>query len=142
MKKELQVLMIEDAAPDMELVSHTLRAAGLRFQARRVDSREAFVCELETRRPDVILSDHGVPGFDGFAALVVARNRCPEVPFIFVTGAPDEAAREETLSSGADGYVLKSNLHLLPAAIERAMRGASERVQQPHTEAGLRLAQL
>src|SRR5690348_3475546 len=121
MKKELRVLMVEDTAEDAALINHALRKAGLRFRQRRVDSRDAFLHELEHHVPDVILSDHGLPNFDGFAALAEARARCPEVPFIFVTGAPGEQAAEETLHSGADDYVLKNRLQLLGPAIERVL---------------------
>jgi PAS domain S-box-containing protein len=137
MKKELRVLMVEDTAPDVILINHELRKAGLRFRPRRVDSREAFLHELEHHPPDVILSDHGVPGFDGFAALAEARNRCPDVPFIFVTGAPGEQVAEETLKSGADDYVLKTSLHLLGPAIERALRDANTRSRHRHLESAL-----
>ncbi|MBC8096619.1 MAG: response regulator [Akkermansiaceae bacterium] len=137
MKKELRVLMIEDTAPDVVLINHELRKAGLRFRSRRVESRESFLHELEHHTPDVILSDHGIPGFDGFAALAEARSRCPEVPFIFVTGAPGEPATEETLKSGADDYVLKKSLHLLGPAIERALRDADTRNHRRQLEAAL-----
>src|SRR5438034_6547269 len=120
MKNELCVLMVEDAADDVVMVNHALRKAGLRFRCRRVESREAFLHELEHHSPDIILSDHGVPGFDGFAALAEARNRCPDAPFIFVTGAPRDEAVRQTLHSGADDYVLKSHLNLLGPAVERA----------------------
>src|SRR4051794_35162054 len=100
-KKEIRVLMVEDTAPDVVLINHELRKAGLNFRSRRVESREAFLHELERHPPDVILSDHGVPGFDGFAALAEARSRCPEVPFIFVTGAPGDEVAADTLKSGA-----------------------------------------
>src|SRR5437868_10588860 len=113
MNKELRVLVVEDTPQDMALINHELRKTGLRFRSRRVESREAFLHELEHHTPDVILSDHGVPGFDGFAALAEARSRCPEVPFIFVTGAPGSQVAAETLKGGADDYVLKNSLHLL-----------------------------
>src|SRR5438552_2717418 len=106
MNKELHILMIEDSTPDVALIGHALRKAGLRFRARRVESSNAFLHELEHHPPDVILSDHSVPGFDSFGALAEARRHCPDVPFIFVTGAPG-APPEENVRSGADDYVLK-----------------------------------
>jgi PAS domain S-box-containing protein len=141
MKKELRVLMVEDTAEDAALIHHALRKAGLRFRQRRVDSREAFLHELEHHAPDIILSDHGLPNFDGFAALAEARSRCPGVPFIFVTGAPGEQAAEETLQSGADDYVLKSRLHLLGPAIERVIRDVGTRKRHQELEAALEEAE-
>lgn len=124
MNKELRVLVVEDSPQDQALINHELRKAGLQCRCRRVESREAFLHELEHHPPDIILSDHGVPGFDGFAALSEARNQCPNTPFIFVTGAPREEAVRRILLSGADDYVLKDHLNLLGPIIERAIRDA------------------
>ncbi|HHY86274.1 MAG TPA: response regulator [Verrucomicrobia bacterium] len=137
MNREIRILMVEDKAADALLIHHALRKAGLRFRSRRVDSRDAFLHELEHHPPDVILSDHGVPGFDGFAALAEARSRCADVPFIFVTGAPREQIHEETLRSGADDYVLKDTLHLLAPAIDRSLRDADVRARHRKLDAAL-----
>ncbi|HWD91650.1 MAG TPA: ATP-binding protein [Verrucomicrobiae bacterium] len=141
MNKELRVLVVEDSPQDMVLINHELRRAGFRFRARRVESRDAFLHELEYHPPDIILSDHGVPGFDGFAALAEARNRCPEAPFIFVTGAPREDVVRQTLHSGADDYVLKSHLNLLGPAVERALREATARAARSSLEIALQNAE-
>jgi PAS domain S-box-containing protein len=137
MNRELRVLVVEDTPQDMALINHELRKTGLRFRSRRVESREAFLHELEHHSPDIILSDHGVPGFDGFAALAEARNRCPDAPFIFVTGAPRDEVARQTLHNGADDYVLKSHLNLLGPAVERALREASTRANRSQLELAL-----
>ncbi len=141
MNKELRVLVVEDTPQDMALINHELRKTGLRFRSRRVESREAFLHELDHHQPDIILSDHGVPGFDGFAALAEARKRCPDSPFIFVTGAPRDEAVRQTLHSGADDYVLKSHLNLLGPAVERALREASTRASRSQLELALQNAE-
>jgi PAS domain S-box-containing protein len=137
MSKELRVLIVEDSPQDMALINHELRKAGLRFRSRRVETSDSFLHELEHHPPDVILSDHGVPGFDGVAALAVARSRCPEAPFIFVTGAPREEAAQQALQSGADDYVLKSHLHLLAPVVERTLRENSARANRLRLETAL-----
>lgn len=138
MKRELRLLLVEDVALDAELIEHELRRAGMRFRAKRVETRDAFLHELEYHPPDLILSDHGIPAFDGFAALATARQRCPEVPFIFVTGAHGDEIAVETLKRGADDYVLKSRLHRLAASIQRALTQAQERAHHRQTERALR----
>src|SRR5476649_1436847 len=49
------------------------RRAGLQFQTKRVETKKDFLRELEQNAPDAILSDHGLPSFDGFAALAIAQ---------------------------------------------------------------------
>ncbi|MGO8676664.1 MAG: sensor histidine kinase [Limisphaerales bacterium] len=141
MKRELRVLVIEDMAADVELIRHELRRAGLRCRSEWVRNKEQLLNELTQNPPDIILSDHGVPGFDGFTALDMARRACPEIPFIIVTGAHGDEVAVETLKHGADDYVLKNRLHLLAPAIERALREAAERGRRRRAEEALRQSQ-
>ncbi len=138
MKKEIHILCLEDSAADVAMLSHVLRRGGLKFRCKRVETKQTFLQELEHHPPDLILSDRGLPSFDGFTALALARDKCPEVPFIFVTGSPGEKAALETLKSGATDYVLKSDLVRLAPAVERALREARERRVLRHRERQLR----
>jgi DNA-binding NtrC family response regulator len=117
------------------LLGRELRRAGIAFNAQRVETREDFVRELETELPDVILSDHGLPQFDGFSALEIAQEKCPDVPFLFVTGSLGEEMIIETLKRGATDYVLKHRLGKLVPALQRAMREADERRRRQEAEA-------
>ncbi|MEW6306210.1 MAG: PAS domain S-box protein [Verrucomicrobiota bacterium] len=138
MSEELRILIIEDVAADVVMINHELRKAGLNFRSKRVDTKAAFLHELEHERPDVILSDHGLPSFDGFTALAMAQDLCPDIPFIFVTGSLGEEVAIETLKSGATDYVLKNRLglHLVPA-IRRAVREADDRRKHKDIEHAL-----
>ncbi len=134
-KDEMRVLLIEDDANDAILLGRELRRAGIPFRAQRVENREDFLRELEAELPDVILSDHGLPQFDGFSALAIAKEKCPDVPFLFVTGSLGEEMIIETLRRGATDYVLKHRLSKLVPAVERAMREAEERRRRKTAEA-------
>ncbi len=137
-KKEIRIVYIEDIPADAVLVNHELRKAGLSFKTKRVDSKEAFLHELKHNPPDVILSDHGLPSFDGFIALAIARDKCPETPFIFVTNSRGEDMAIETFESGATDYVLKKNLSKLAPAVLRALREAEERAKLKQKEQALK----
>jgi PAS domain S-box-containing protein len=137
-KNEISILYVEDVPADAALVNHELRKGGLLFRTKRVDSKNEFIRDLEENPPDVILSDHGLPNFDGFAALAVARAKCPDVPFIFVTSSLGEEFAIETFESGATDYVLKKNLSKLVPVVQRALREARERVRLREQEQALR----
>ena len=64
----LRILILEDMPMDAELVEYELERARMPFLSRRVDSRDAFLEELEVFKPDVILSDYTLPRFDGMTA--------------------------------------------------------------------------
>jgi PAS domain S-box-containing protein len=92
---------------------------------------------LEKKPPDLILSDHGLPSFDGFAALQIAKEQCPDTPFIFVTNSRGEETAIETFESGATDYVLKNNLSKLAPAVHRALRESRERARMRRKEKAL-----
>jgi signal transduction histidine kinase len=119
--------VVEDCPLDIELISDALIGGGIEFEAIRIDSLCALREALELRDPDLILSDFALPGFDGFAALQVAREVCPDVPFILVSGAVGDETAIELLKSGATDYVLKHRLEQLPTAVSRAVQEARER---------------
>ena len=138
MKKEIRILMLEDNVADAELIRFALREGGLVFSLKRVDSKAAFLRELEEHTPDVILLDYALPGFDGFSALTLAQENNPDVPFIFVTGTLGEEVVIEMLKSGATDYVLKTRLSRLVPAVLRALREKEERLDRLKTEEKLR----
>ncbi len=135
MKAKLNILILDDDANDAELINRELCKGGLPFRSTRVETRTSFLSRLQADRPDVILSDHGLPAFSGFEALAIAREYCPEVPFIFVTGSIGEEKAIETLKMGAVDYVLKDRLSKLLTAVEQAVREAGERAERARGEA-------
>ncbi|HKS36490.1 MAG TPA: PAS domain S-box protein [Verrucomicrobiae bacterium] len=138
MNNTLRILIMEDDAADAVLINHELRKGGLEFRSKRVEKREDFVRELERNPPDLIFSDHGLPSFDGFSALAIAREKCPDTPFIFVTGSMGEERAVEAVKEGATDYVLKSHLSNLVGAVQRAVNLAEERVGRRQAEQALR----
>jgi two-component system, sensor histidine kinase and response regulator len=79
------------------------------------------------KRSHAFTTHWGLPGFDGLAALHLARARRPELPFIFVSGAIGEERAIESLQQGATDYVLKQRLTRLGPAIRRALQETAER---------------
>jgi PAS domain S-box-containing protein len=129
--------MVEDEAHDAALVEHALKDGGFDFTFKRVDTEDAFLKEIQAFHPSVILSDHGLPAFDGFAALAIAQSKVPDVPFIFVTGSLGEEMAINALKTGATDFVLKHHLATLPPAVHRALRQADFRVQRRQAEEAL-----
>ena len=138
LKKEIHILMLEDNPTDSELAGHTLRRGGVRFTSTRVETEDDFIRELEEHPPDLILSDYALPGFDGYAALEIAKKKVPNTPFIFVTGTMGEEVAIETLKSGATDYVLKHRLARLVPSVHRALREAQERDERRRAQEQLR----
>ena len=127
MAEALQILILEDNPTDAELIQFELQEAGFIFTSKVVMTEEGFVCGLQEFQPDLILSDYDLPRYNGALALAEARKRCPDTPFILVTGAVSEDRAIEILTQGAKDYVLKNRLQqrLVPA-VRRALTEAEE----------------
>jgi PAS domain S-box-containing protein len=134
----LRILHVEDEPNDRELVSATLRAAGLDGEIVCVDTKDAFLAALERSPFDVILADDRLPTFDGRTAQQLAAERAPNVPFIFVSGTLGEEIAIERLKDGATDYVLKQRLSRLAASITRAIIEARTRTERESAEAEIR----
>src|SRR5579862_2459045 len=123
----LRILMVEDSTADAELAIWRLKQGGYVCAPRRVvtaaDMRAALAAEL----PDIILSDFSLPQFDGIAALAIARELAPDIPFLFLSGTIGEERAIEALRRGAVDYVLKSNPKRLLPAVRRALAEADLR---------------
>lgn len=141
-EKELRILIVEDNPADAELIGHQLRTGGFVFSSRIVDTREAFLKELGEFYPDIILSDYDLPSFDGLAALAITKEKCPDVPFVLVSGKLGEEFAIENLKKGATDYVLKNNLARLVPVLQRGLAEAADRAKLKQIERDLLFSEM
>ena len=138
MKVSLHVLNLEDDAKDAELNEAMLSARWPDCSFVRVSNRADFIAALEQSDLDLILSDYTMPGFHGRDALALAREKRPEVPFLFVSGTIGEDTAIEALKNGATDYVLKHRLSRLIPAVDRALHEIEERAECRRAEESMR----
>jgi DNA-binding NarL/FixJ family response regulator len=136
--RELHILILEDVPSDAELIRFELTEAGITFISRFVKDKAAYVKALDEFCPDIILSDYSLPSFDGLSALKIAGGKCPDVPFIFVSGALGEEMAIDLLKQGATDYVLKNRLSRLGPAVSRALQEVQERTERKMAEEALK----
>src|SRR5450432_438344 len=135
MNKRLNILHLEDEPDFAELVRTMLSQEGVEAEVKRVGDREAFQRALDGGKFDVIVSDYHLPGFTGLEAMDIARKKCPDTPFILVSGTIGEDAAIRSLKAGATDYVLKQHPDRLPSAIRRAVQEAEEHAKLHEAEA-------
>ncbi len=134
----LRVLHLEDNATDAELVQETLESDGINTTVIRVETESDFAAMLRQGGFDIIFADYTLPSFDGLAALRIAQQSSPGVPFIFVSGTLDEELAIETLKIGATDYVFKTRLSRIVPSVQRALRETAERNELRRAEVALR----
>ena len=130
-REPLRVLFVEDRPSDVEMCLIELRRAGFDVTTDTVDTREEFISRLRTGKYDVVLSDYGLPGWNGLEALDLTRQLGGDIPFILITGSLGDEAAVDCVKRGAVDYVIKDRLSRLPVAVRQALAHARLR----HSEA-------
>ena len=138
MKTPLRLLHLEDDPIDADLITATLKEGNIPCQSQLVDTRQAFVAALKEGRMDLILADYSIPGFDGMTALTLARQHCPDVPFLFISATIGEELAIDAMHQGATDYVLKQRLGRLVPSVQRALREIDDRAERKRAEEALR----
>ncbi|MBK7767997.1 MAG: response regulator [Sulfuritalea sp.] len=123
-RRPLGLIAVEDSAVDLELDVDALRDGGLDVAVRRVEDEASFRAALAARLPDAILADWTLPAFSGRRALEIAREYCPEVPLLFVSGTISATTALEALRHGAVDYIFKHELQRLAPSLTRAIKEA------------------
>ena len=126
MKSPLRILHLEDDPHDAELIQAALEIEGIMPHVTRVETQAEFFASLEEGGFDIILADYTLPAFDGLSALKIAQAKCPDVPFIFISGTLGEEVAIEALKIGATDYLLKERLSRIMPSVQRALREAKK----------------
>lgn len=138
MPRKINILILEHDTYDLELLSRELKKGKLTYSAKVVEDRASYEAAILSFSPDLILSDYSLPLFDGVSALSIRNERCPQVPFIFVSGTIGEENAVELIRSGATDYALKEKLFQLVPKIERALREAQDQIERINAERRLK----
>jgi PAS domain S-box-containing protein len=105
----LRVLLVDDDEDALQLLSILLRRHGV--EAASAASASAALAEFERVRPDVLVSDVGMPDVDGYElmrsvrALEAARGR--HTPAVALTAYAAEGDRLLALGAGFDEHLAK-----------------------------------
>ncbi len=122
MTNQIKILHLEDEESDADLVRLTLYRNSLSADILVVNNKASYINALKAFVPDVILSDHALPSFDSSEALNIFLNSGLAIPFILVTAHISEEYAVSILKAGANDYIFKDHLQLLPGAIVNSLK--------------------
>ena len=107
--RSIRVLVVEDYEPFQHFVASILQKQPELQIIRRVsDGREA-VQKAQELQPDLILLDIGLPSLNGIEVAQQIRKLSPKSKILFVSQESSADIVQGALSTGAQGYVLKSD---------------------------------
>lgn len=122
----LKVLLIEDhkmVRLGLSLVFENLSDIKLIGEAEDGKSGVKLALEL---KPDVVLMDIGLPEIDGIQATSLIKKSNPDIKVLIFTSRESEDDVFDSLSAGADGYIMKgANEQQLVSAIKAVAEGTA-----------------
>jgi CheY-like chemotaxis protein len=105
----LRILVVDDEADTRALLKQGLEYCGA--EVKDVGSAAEALKELETYVPDILISDIGMPGVDGYDLIRQVRqlpiNKGGKVPAIALTAYTRTEDRLQALRAGYDMHVPK-----------------------------------
>lgn len=102
----MNVLVIEDSEAVVRSMEISLKVAWPECKLVSAQTGEQGIELVETKSPDIVILDLGLPDMDGLEVLKEIR-RFSEVPVIIVTVREGEMDKAACLEGGADDYIVK-----------------------------------
>jgi CheY-like chemotaxis protein len=131
MPRTLRVLHLEDNSWDAELIRTELETSKVPCSITQIWTEKDFNAALEKGGIDIILSDSQLPSFQTLKALTRAREICPSVPFIFVSGTSSPILKANAFFRGATDFINKNDLPKLVSLMERLVSASNSGGQMP-----------
>jgi DNA-binding NarL/FixJ family response regulator len=89
------------------------------------DLNAATEC-LKNEHPDIVITEVDLPGANGIEAIVILRERYPEVECLMFTSCDDDEVIIESFRAGASGYIIRSSNYLeLTTALYELIKGGA-----------------
>ena len=119
------VLLVDDNPDDRENYVRALkRIEGVSYRYGEAAGGESMMKSLAESRPDCVLLDYSLPGRNGLELLRDIVAQYPFLPVIIMTGQGNENIAVQSIKSGAQHYLVKSEVtpDLLHETITAAIR--------------------
>lgn len=124
-----QVLVVEDTAVNMKLISMLLDKAG--YRVLQTGNASDGIALAREHRPDLILMDIQLPGMDGLTAtrLLKEDEKTRHIRIIALTAFAMKGDEERMIAAGCDGYIAKPirYRHFLAEVEKHLLANATER---------------
>lgn len=119
----VRVVVIEDLREVREGLTILINGTPGFCCAASYRTMEEALQGIVAARPDVVLTDIGLPGMDGIEGTRLLRVRLPQVPILALTVYDDDGNVFNAICAGASGYLLKNTL---PARLLESLREVAD----------------
>ena len=132
----VHVLVVEDDPDGNELITTVLERYGARVTA--VGTAAAAIDALDAERPDILISDIGLPDADGLELIKMVRTRAAmaELPAIALTAYASRQDAAKAIAAGFDAHVAKPvQPAMLGATVARLIAHGREKIRSSQSVA-------
>lgn len=104
------ILLVDDEPMWLDVMRIVLKDEG--YRTITVTSGEEALLKLQTRKPDLIMTDVRMPVMNGFDLYQRIREipKLARVPIVFMSSIDDYYAKRTAKELGAQGYITKPSL--------------------------------
>jgi DNA-binding NarL/FixJ family response regulator len=107
MDKWISVSIVEDLKDIREHVKHVVEEADGFICLSTYSNAEDAITEIPAMQPDIVLMDINLPGMSGIDCILKIKEKCRSTQFMMFTIYEDSEQVFDSLSAGANGYLLK-----------------------------------
>jgi len=126
-----RILVVDDEPPIRDAIVRALNLMGYRAQEAG-SGREALKL-LEAAPHDLMVLDMRMPEMDGLEVMRRARQMCPDLLIIILTGYATLESALAAIKSDATDYLLKpTSVHDIAATITTALQARAEQLRKQH----------
>jgi DNA-binding NarL/FixJ family response regulator len=107
MDKWISVSIVEDLKDIREHVKRVVEEADGFICLSTYSNAEDAITEIPALQPDIVLMDINLPGMSGIDCILKIKEQCRSTQFMMFTIYEDSEQVFDSLSAGANGYLLK-----------------------------------
>lgn len=120
-----RVFVIDSSQTEAELLQQRLRSHYPHLEEVSWTAEPASVLErVEAFAPDLVITEHQIPGYDLLGTIKALRKRFPHLPLLVMSAVAGEAAAVSALKAGANNFLPKSRCEELRSVIDHELAEA------------------
>ena len=133
MNKKIRLLILEKSEKEIKPILKELKNYGYNPVYKLPDTFEEFAGSFKKSSWDAIIANKELKSIKTTEALKFLKHRNLDIPFIIVSGKSNEESIIPLIKSGANDYVRKDDMFMLPQIIKNEIENA--RLRKKHKKA-------
>jgi len=107
------ILVVEDEKLHRDICASIIERKG--YLTLKANSAQEAIRLLEVNAVSAVVSDVNMPGMTGLQLMKMIKGKWSQMPVVLMTGHTDKCSKDELISDGADGFIIKpfNNIEML-----------------------------